>query len=124
MEYQIAKTDTALGVVYGYASEANIVDTQQDVIEPAELEKAVVEFMVEHRAAGEMHRGAATGTVVESAVLSPDKLIAMGFPDDVAKGFGTKWWIGVKADPQTLAKVRAGTFKMFSIQGTGSRVAA
>ena len=125
MDYQIAKADTALGVVYGFASVAGIVDTQDDVIEPAVLEKAVVEFMQDHRAAGEMHNGQPkTGTVVESVVMSPEKATAMGLPAEVAKAMPTAWWIGVKADPATLAKVKDGSYRMFSIEGTGTRVAA
>ena len=71
-----------------------------------------------------MHQGKPTGTIVESVVMSPEKASAMGFGADIAKSAPTGLWIGVKLDPkgETFAKVKAGTYKMFSIQGRAKRV--
>ena len=129
MDARIAKIDDAQGLVYGWASVVvkdggTVVDSQDDVIEPAELEKAAVNFMLNHRAAGEMHQGKPTGQIVESMVMSPEKAGAMGFGADIAKSVPTGLWIGVKLDPkgETFTKVKSGEYKMFSIQGRGKQV--
>lgn len=121
---KVAKIDAAKGLVYGWASVvtqdgASVVDLQDDVIEPAELEGAMVDFMLHHRAAGEMHQGEALGTVVESFVMTPEKLETMGFSAEVAKSMPTGAWIGVQLDPasETFGKVQRGELAMFSIQG-------
>lgn len=126
---KVAKIDAAQGLVYGWASVVTkdgetVVDLQDDVIEPAELEGAMVDFMLHHRAAGEMHEGDALGTIVESLMVTPEKLTAMGFAPEVATAMPTGAWIGVKLDPasETFAKVQRGELKMFSIQGDAVRV--
>lgn len=96
------------------------LDWQGDIIAPDTLEKAAVNFMLNYRGSGEMHQGEAIGTVVESIVLTKEKQEAIGIPDGtVPQG----WFITVKVhDPDVYAKVKDGTYKMFSIQGSGRRV--
>lgn len=124
----IAKLDEPRGLVYGWASViakadgALIEDHQGDLIDYDTLEEASVDFMLHHRAAGEMHAGKSVGQIVESFVASPQKFEAMGFTPEIAKTMPTGLWIGVKVPPATFAKVKDGTFKMFSIQGTADRV--
>lgn len=125
--FQIAKTDEPKGLVYGWASVVSdaagtaVVDSQGDIIEPDELESASVDFMLNYRATGEMHEGAANGVIVESLVASPAKYEAMGFAPDVAKAMPVGLWIGAKVTPATFAKVKDGTYKAFSIQGKADR---
>lgn len=125
-DIQIQKSDDALGVVYGFASvveeEINgvrkaVLDHQNDIIPGHVLEKAVVKFMEDYGISGEMHRGDGNGVIVESLFLSPEKALAMGFSADVAKSVPTGWWIGAKVTPIVMAKVKDGTYKMFSIFG-------
>ena len=126
----VAKVDEAQGLVYGWASivvtkAGDLVeDSQGDVIDPVDLDNAMIEFMLDHRAANEMHGGDPIGTVVESVVISPAKLEAMGFPTELAATAPVGAWIGVKMDPNsdTFARVRSGELQMFSIEGTGERV--
>lgn len=96
------------------------LDWQDDVIAPETLEKAAINFMLEYRESGEMHKGDSKGVVVESIVLTKEKQKAIGIPEGtVPEG----WFITVKvADPEVFAKVKDGTYKMFSIQGTAKRV--
>lgn len=124
--FTVTKADTTLGVVYGYASVVEemvgehrvpITDLQGDIIPPAVLESAVVKFMEDYRTSGEMHQGAANGVIVESLFLSPEKGLAMGLPEAVAKGLPVGWWIGAKVTPDVMAKVKDGAYSMFSIQG-------
>lgn len=97
------------------------LDWQGDVIEPEELEKAAITFMMDYRESGTNHEGDAKGVVVESIVLTKDKQAAMGIPEGtVPEG----WFITVKVtDDETFQKVKDGEYRMFSIQGTAERVA-
>ena len=96
------------------------LDWQDDVIAPETLEKAAIQFMMEYRGSGEMHKGDSKGTVVESIVLTKEKQAAIGIPEGcVPEG----WFSTVKVhDPEVFAKVKDGTYRMFSIQGTAKRV--
>lgn len=96
------------------------LDWQDDVIAPETLEKAAMQFMMDYRGSGEMHKGNSKGTVVESIVLTKEKQKAIGIPDGVVP---EGWFITVKVhDPEVFAKVKDGTYKMFSIQGSAKRV--
>lgn len=96
------------------------LDWQGDIIRPDVLEKAAIDFMLNYRESGEMHRGPSTGTVVESIVLTKDKQTALGIPDGVVP---EGWFITVKIDdPTVFEKVKSGEYRMFSIQGHGKRV--
>lgn len=96
------------------------LDWQDDIIAPETLEKAANNFMLDYRASGVMHDGDAVGTVVESIVFTKEKQQAIGIPEGtIPQG----WFITVKVhDPKVFAKVKDGTYKMFSIQGTCNRV--
>jgi hypothetical protein len=96
------------------------LDWQDDVIAPETLEKAAINFMLDYRGSGEMHKGESKGTVVESIVFTKEKQQAIGIPEGtVPEG----WFITVKVhDPEVFAKVKDGTYRMFSIQGTAKRV--
>lgn len=96
------------------------LDWQDDVIAPETLEKAAINFMMDYRGSGEMHQGESKGTVVESIVFTKEKQAAIGIPEGtVPEG----WFITVKVhDPEVFAKVKDGTYRMFSIQGTAKRV--
>lgn len=125
---RVAKADEK-GLVSGWASvvlkDGEVVeDTQGDVIPPEELEKALHEFMRDHRAVNEMHRGDQVGTVVEAVVMSPGRALEMGFPPDAAATAPTGAFIVVKLDPasETFQKVKRGELQMFSIEGEATRV--
>lgn len=114
------------GLVSGWANVARNadgtipLDWQGDVIRPEVLEKAAIDFMLNYRDSGEMHRGSSKGTVVESIVFTKDKQAALGIPEGlVPEG----WFITVKIDDQEVFdKVKSGQYRMFSIQGHGKRV--
>lgn len=96
------------------------LDWQDDVIAPETLEKAAIGFMMDYRGSGVMHEGESKGTVVESIVLTKEKQAAIGIPEGVVP---EGWFITVKVhDPEVFAKVKDGTYRMFSIQGTAKRV--
>lgn len=124
--FDIAKSSEDEGLVSGWANVAiNAdgsvpLDWQGDVIEPSELEKAAINFMLDYRESGEMHRGDSQGTVVESIVFTKEKQQALGIPDGIVP---MGWFITVKVtNPEVFAKVKEGRYRMFSIQGKAKRV--
>ena len=127
MDTSIAKIDEEQRIVFGWASVAKradgttIEDSQGDVIESADLEKAAYDFVLDFREANAMHSGPVTGRLVESFVSTPEKLEKMGIPAGVLP---TGWWSGYKIeDDDAWAGVKSGRYKMFSIEGVGTRTA-
>lgn len=95
------------------------LDWQDDVIPPEVLEKAAINFMLNYRESGVMHEGESQGVVVESIMLTKEKQAALGIPEGtVPEG----WFITVKTTPELFAKVKDGTYKMFSIQGKSKKI--
>lgn len=108
-------------LVFGWASVIEkdgetVVDSQGDTISEQELEKAFYDFVLNARAAGEMHVRKDAGTLVECIVFTKEKQKALGI--DLGQ---VGAWVGFKLDGNTFAKVKDGTYKMFSIGGTGVR---
>lgn len=121
----ICKIDESRHLVFGWANVAlhadgNLVtDSQGDQIALADLEDAAYLFNLEFRQAGVMHKGAAVVELVESFVVTPDKLAALGLPQHALPG---GWWVGFHVPDDTVfAKVKSGEYGMFSIQGRGIR---
>lgn len=124
--FNITKSNSNEGLVSGWANVAvnadgSIpLDWQDDIIAPSTLEKAAIQFMMDYRESGVMHKGDAAGVVVESIVFTKEKQECLGIPEGVVP---EGWFITVKVlDPEVFAKVKDGTFKMFSIQGYANRV--
>jgi hypothetical protein len=125
IDFKIAKS-TDQGLVSGWASIAvNAdgslpLDWQDDIIRPEVLEKAAINFMLDYRGSGEMHRDDSKGVVVESIVFTKEKQALLGIPENnIPEG----WFITVKVlDPEAFEMVKNGTYKMFSIQGSAKRV--
>lgn len=126
--FSICKTDEDQRLVFGWASIAVTVDGEQledrqhDIIDPAELERAVYEYVLDFGDAGEEHLDhlRKKGRLVESCVLTEEKQKAMGIPEGVLP---VGWWIGFKIDDDAAwEKVKNGTYRMFSIQGSAERV--
>lgn len=96
------------------------LDWQGDIIRPEVLEKAAIQFMLDYRGSGVMHKGGSKGAIVESIVLTKEKQAAMGIPEGtVPEG----WFITVKVfDDEVFSLVKSGVYRMFSIQGSAKRV--
>lgn len=114
-------------LVFGWASVAkdangnHPLDWQDDIIDASDLEKAVYKFNLEFRESNDMHRPNSTnGSLVESVMLTKEKMAAMGIPEGlVPEG----WWCGFKLDDKVAyQKVKDGIYKMFSIEGSATRV--
>lgn len=112
-------------LAFGWANVAirtdgeQIIDYQGDIVEPEELEKAAYEFVELYREGGEMHERGGVAVLIESCVFTKEKMEKMGIPDGTLP---EGWWIGFKVlDPDVWAKIKDGTYTMFSIEGEAIR---
>lgn len=125
--FQIYKADEDQRLVFGWASVAvtregqTVVDLQDDIIQPEDLEQAVYDYVLQFRDGGDEHDPARrkTARLVESCVFTAGKLSAMGLPEgSVPLG----WWVGFYVDDDsTWEKIKSGEYRMFSIEGRGVR---
>lgn len=122
---KVLKVDTERQYVFGWASVAitkdghQVEDLQGDLIDPEDLETAAYQFALNYRGTGVMHQGEAVGQMIESFMVTPDKLEAMGLPGDaLPQGH----WVGFHVpDAEIFAKIKDGTYSAFSIQGDAIR---
>ncbi len=118
----IAKVDDEQRMVWGWASVAvekgvPVVDSQDDVIDIAMLQKAAHAFISDYREAASMHSKREIGEVVESIVFTKALQNALGVDFD-REG----WFVGVHVkDDATWEKVKKGELRAFSIGGSGIR---
>lgn len=126
--YRIVKSDDEKQLVFGWAMVSirsdgdQIIDLQQDVVDPEVLEKAAYNFVEFYRQSGEMHEEGVpktAGVLVESCVFTQEKMWAMGIPPGlIPEG----WWIGFHVtDPEVWQKIKDGIYTMFSIEGDAIR---
>jgi len=125
--FRIAKVSPER-VVYGWASvveEAGqpIVDLQGDIIAPAELERAAIDYVLKSRDGGEMHERRGVSTLVASLVTTPEIVKAL-FPAIDATKVPVGWVVAFKIHDDAVWKaVQDGQYIGFSIHGTGQREA-
>lgn len=95
-----------------------VLDWDNQMIEAEDLEPAVYDFNLNSRTSNIMHvDGTDCGTLVESIMFTKEKMSAMGIPEgSMPEG----WWLSFKIkDKEVFNKIKDGTFKMFSIEGSG-----
>lgn len=117
----VIKVDEEKRLAYGWASVTKIrgeevADSQGDILDIYDVREATHEFMG-HRVQKLMHKGRRIGEVVESIVFTPEvqKALNISLPYE-------GWFVGVKIhDDATWEKVRKGTYRAFSIGGSGIR---
>lgn len=118
----VTKVDDDKRQVFGWANisvrkNGHVIrDWQDHIIPPSELESAAYEFALSYRDAGADHRtGHLSGKMIESFVVTKEKLSAMGLaPDALPQG----WWVGFQIDNDAdWDKVKKGDYRMFSIEG-------
>jgi hypothetical protein len=132
---EIAKVDADKQQVFGWASVSAIggkpvIDLQGDIVPIEEVEKSAYRYVIESRKGGDMHRRVAkaadaplhTADLIESFVVTGEKLEKMGLPaDSLPHG----WWVGFHVnDADQWAKVKSGERAGFSIHGAGVRTPA
>jgi hypothetical protein len=125
----IEKIDEEQRLVFGWANVPNPpgkdlgdpkVDLQDDQIMLSELEKAAYEYVEFLGEGDEMHTDEVKAQLVESMVFTPDKMAKMGV--DWQGNYG--WWVGFRVEPGAFAKIKDGTYSMFSIGGSAKLVEA
>jgi hypothetical protein len=125
---EFAKADEDKRQVFGWASIVEVdgqpvVDRQGDWISPEEIEKAAYQYVLNSRKAGHQHKRDGdqpfhAGDMIESFVMTPEKVEKMGLPDSTPIG----WWVGYKIhDDDAWQKVKKGEVTGFSIHGRGKR---
>lgn len=124
--FKVTKANDDKMLAFGWASVSidiagnQVVDWQEDMIDPEDLEEAAYSFVRLYREGGEMHERGGVATLIESVVFTEEKQKAMGIPPGTLP---VGWWIGFQVtDPEVWAKVKDGTYSMFSIEGTAQRV--
>lgn len=125
--FKVAKSDEEERLVFGWASVAErtngeqVVDWQEDIVEMTELEAAAYDFVQFYREGSEMHErgGLDVGVVVESMVFTAEKMALLNIPEGTLPH---GWWVGFRViDDDVWARVKDGTYKMFSIEGQAVR---
>jgi hypothetical protein len=130
---EISKTDEDRRQVFGWCSLSMmdgkpVVDLQNDYISPEEIEKAAYDYVLKSRKGGDMHARIGQEPVhksdmIESMIVTPDKLRQMGIPEEAISKVHTGWWVGFKVNDDDLwSKVKGGERTGFSIHGTGARI--
>src|SRR3990167_10631885 len=106
-----SKLDDERRLAFGWASVVSedgeaLVDKQDDVVDMASLEDAVYGYVLDSRAAGEMHERTGVGRLVESVVMTAEKLDAMGIQSS-----RTGRWIGFRVESDEVWKrVKSGEY--------------
>lgn len=118
----IVKIDEEQQIVFGWAnvsiksSGEQVIDSYEHKIDPKDLELAAYSFVLSFGDMGVMHKGGVQGKLIESFMVTEDKLEKMGLGSD-ALPLG--WWVGFYIEDKKLfEKVKNGEYSMFSIQGT------
>lgn len=121
---EFSKFDDDKKQVFGWASIVSkdgktVVDRQMDTITPDDLETAAYSYVLKSRDGGEMHKRRGVATLVESFVVTPEKVSKLGLPED---SLPTGWWVGFQIkDDEVWDKVKKGHYTGFSIHGMGKR---
>lgn len=123
-EFDIAKINNDQQLVFGWLSIAfdksgnQVMDSDQDIIEEVDLEKAAYNHVLKFRKAGENHQEF-IGNLVESMIFTKEKQQALGIPPCILP---VGWWVGYYIEKQEAwSKVKTGEYNSFSIGGRGRR---
>jgi hypothetical protein len=128
----VVKADAKKKQAFGWISVTEkdgkpVLDRQNDYISLDEVEKSAYQYVRDSRHGGDMHArmGDApvkAGEMIESFVVTPEKLEAMGIPHEVAKSVPKGWWGGYQiTDDSVWEKIENGERAGFSIHGSGRR---
>jgi hypothetical protein len=112
--FQVVRKSAELGIIWGYASVADLLDLQGDVVPQDELVQAVYRFMADYYAGAatirDLHGDVAPAVLVESTFHFIGTRLA--------------WFVGVKLlSDELLQDARDGKISGFSIGGTAEEEA-
>lgn len=126
---EISKVDTDKRQVFGWCSLSEVdgepvVDLQGDYVPIDAIESSAYKYVLTSRKGGDMHERDGevplhTSDLIESFVVTPDKLEKMGLPGN---SLPLGWWVGFKVnDDKQWDMVKKNERTGFSIHGKGSR---
>lgn len=122
VDVSVLKVDEEQRMVWGWGSVTTmkgepVTDRQGDVIDTADMQKAVHNYIRSSRVGKTMHKGAQTGDVVDSIFFTKAVQDALGI-DLGVEG----WFVGkYVADDITWNAYKSGKLKAFSFGGNGTR---
>lgn len=94
-----------------------VIDSQGDIIEPEELEKAADQYITDSRDVGLMHTSTGHGRVVQSMVFTKELQQALGI--DLGR---VGWLVKMQiTDPSLQKRIASGEIRQLSIGGSGRR---
>jgi len=79
-KFRVSKVDSDRNLVFGWAYVSitkdgkQVVDHSSEFVDPVDLEDAAYIFNLDFRKSGEMHEGDAVGELIESFMVTPEKL--------------------------------------------------
>ena len=124
--FEIKKSDTDQRLAFGWSVVSRDIlgnevwDLQNDSIDPDDLEALAYRYARFYRNVGELHINSGMGVMVESVVTTIEKQRIWGVP---AGCMPVGWWTGFYiSDGEVWEKVKNGTYRAFSIEGTAKRV--
>lgn len=97
------------------------VDLQGDRVPMDELEKAAYDFVRLSGRADVSHSEETHGVLIESVVVTDEKLEAMGMSETARSEMTKGLWLGFLVDDDTMDRVESGELSMFSIGGGAIR---
>ncbi|MEI6558499.1 MAG: XkdF-like putative serine protease domain-containing protein [Rhodospirillaceae bacterium] len=117
---QFLKVDSERRRVFGVALEADVEDSQGDIVSDQDLEDAACKAVLNGCEAGVQHqRTSGVGKLCASFPLTTEIAKSLG----IDLGGRSVWLIGLQIeDPAVWDQVKKGEFAGFSIGGTGTRV--
>jgi hypothetical protein len=118
---RIARIDEDHRIVFGWASVAfaksgeQVTDSHNSQIDTDDLETAAYLYTLQFRELNECHQGPSCGQLVESFMVTSEKLEMMGLQRDALP---VGWWVGFYVEnDEAWEKVKKGEYTMFSIEG-------
>jgi hypothetical protein len=137
---EFSKRDDEKRQVFGWANVSEIdgqpvLDRQGDFVPVDEMEKSAYDYVINSRKGGDMHKRVKKGLttnfgdeplhtsdLIESMIVTPEKLQKMGVPAEVSKSVPVGWWVGFQVnDEEQWQMVKNGERTGFSIHGRGKR---
>lgn len=124
--FDITKADYEKHDVYGWVmwsrdADGNVeVDSQNDIIEPDELEEFAHKYLASYGDVGQLHITSNDGYLIESIVFTKDKQEILGIEN---AGLPIGWFAGFHiTNDEAWEKIKDGTYTSFSIEGGATRV--
>lgn len=124
----ITKIDEERHLAFGWAyvaedaSGEQLIDHSDEFVLKEDLEDAAYVFNIAFRESDERHTEPVIGHLVESFVVTPEKLAKMGLAEDaLPRGWWTGWYV---PDDAVWEKVADGTYPMLSIGGIAQKETA